>query len=157
MITLVLWTKCCGVLFIYELSIQLHPTQTQRVRAHLRPPLWLHPHQPSHWFKAARSPRSRTYSSTQLRQYQLEKQKGRVFSQRPADFDPRRYVSIRTYENVNVGQPIPENQFQQYLKKWMIANPPIHHHIHHWERSFLDVVSLFSSTITADQMFFPFG
>lgn len=56
----------------------------------------------------------------QLAQYQLEKQKGRVYTQRPADFDPRRYVSVRTFEDVKVNQPISEEQFRALYAKGVI-------------------------------------
>ena len=53
----------------------------------------------------------------QLRQYEIEKSHGRVFTQRPVDFDPRRYVSVRTYENVNVGQPISAEHFERVVRR----------------------------------------
>jgi hypothetical protein len=56
----------------------------------------------------------------QLAQYQLEKQKGRVYTQRPADFDPRRYVSVRTFEDVKVNQPISEEQFRALYAKGVV-------------------------------------
>lgn len=53
----------------------------------------------------------------QLQQYQLEKSKGHVFTQRPAEFNPARYVSVRTFEDVKLGQPISEEQMQRLLRR----------------------------------------
>lgn len=60
----------------------------------------------------------------QLAQYQYEKAKGRVITQKPAEFDPTRYVSVRTFEDVKVNQPISEEQFKAIsnkgAKQWSI-------------------------------------
>ena len=56
------------------------------------------------------------FAHNQLRSYEVEKARGHVYTQRPAEFDPRRYVSVRTYEDVKVGQPISEEQMQGILQ-----------------------------------------
>lgn len=48
---------------------------------------------------------------TQLKSYEVQKSQGHVYTQRPAEFNPSRYVSVRTYENVKVGHPISEAEF----------------------------------------------
>lgn len=41
-----------------------------------------------------------------MQQYELAKRSGKVFTQRPADFNPNRYGSYRVYETVRVDQPM---------------------------------------------------
>ena len=53
----------------------------------------------------------------QLRSYEAERARGHVYTQRPAEFNPNRYVSIRTYEDVKVGQPISEEQMQRIIQQ----------------------------------------
>lgn len=52
-----------------------------------------------------------------LSQYELERSRGHVYTQRPAEFDPRRYVSVRTYEDVKVGQPVSEEHIRHLLNR----------------------------------------
>lgn len=53
----------------------------------------------------------------QLRRYEEQKRMGKVFTQKPVEFNPNRYVSVRTYENVKVNQPISEQQFQNEISR----------------------------------------
>ena len=53
----------------------------------------------------------------QLRRYEEQKRLGRVNTQKPVEFNPNRYVSVRTYENVRVNQPISEQQFQTEISR----------------------------------------
>jgi hypothetical protein len=57
------------------------------------------------------------YLLIQLRRYEEEKRLGRVNTQRPVEFNPNRYVSVRTYENVKLNQPISEQQFQSEISR----------------------------------------
>lgn len=49
----------------------------------------------------------------QLRQYEEEKRRGRVFTQRPPEFNPNRYASFRVSENVLVDRPIDQESFSR--------------------------------------------
>jgi hypothetical protein len=40
---------------------------------------------------------------------------GRVLTQRPADFNPNRYVSYQVYENVHLNQSIAPEQIQSIV------------------------------------------
>lgn len=42
---------------------------------------------------------------------------GQVYTQKPAEFNPNRYISVRTYENVALNQPISEVEFNSRVKK----------------------------------------
>jgi hypothetical protein len=53
----------------------------------------------------------------QLRQYEEEKRRGRVFTQRPAEFNPNRYASFRVYENVRVNEPLDEQHFSRVVRR----------------------------------------
>jgi hypothetical protein len=53
----------------------------------------------------------------QLRRYEEQKRLGRVNTQKPVEFNPNRYVSVRTYENVKLNQPISEQQFQTEISR----------------------------------------
>ena len=53
----------------------------------------------------------------QLSTYEQQKRDGHVYSQRPAEFNPARYVSVRTYENVKLGEPISENEFNSRVRR----------------------------------------
>ena len=55
--------------------------------------------------------------STQMATYEDQKRQGHVYSQRPSEFNPNRYVSVRTYENVKVGQPISEEDFNSRVRR----------------------------------------
>jgi hypothetical protein len=57
------------------------------------------------------------FFTMQLKQYENGKAQGQVFTQRPAEFDPRRYVSVRTYEDVKINQPISEEELQRRLRR----------------------------------------
>ena len=59
-----------------------------------------------------------TSASIQLSNYDEQKRLGHVYTQRPTQFDPHRYVSVRTYENVKVNQPISENEFNSRVRKY---------------------------------------
>jgi hypothetical protein len=43
-----------------------------------------------------------------LATYEQQKRLGKVYTQKPTEFNPNRYVSVRTYENVIVNKPISE-------------------------------------------------
>lgn len=53
----------------------------------------------------------------QLANYEQQKRLGHVYTQKPVEFNPSRYVSVRTYENVVVSQPISENEFNSRIKR----------------------------------------
>ena len=53
----------------------------------------------------------------QLRRYEEEKRRGRVFTQRPAEFDPHRYASYKVYENVQINQPLNEEHFSRVARR----------------------------------------
>jgi hypothetical protein len=53
----------------------------------------------------------------QLANYEQQKRAGHVYTQRPTEFNPARYVSVRTYENVVVNQPISETEFNSRIKR----------------------------------------
>jgi len=55
---------------------------------------------------------------TYLADYEQQKRVGQVYTQRPADFNPSRYVSVRTFENVVVNAPISEAEFNSRFKKF---------------------------------------
>lgn len=48
----------------------------------------------------------------QLRDIEEDRRAGRVLFQRPAEFNPNRYVSYQVYENVNLAQSIAPEQIQ---------------------------------------------
>ena len=54
---------------------------------------------------------------TQLADYEQQKRLGHVYTQRPAEFNPTRYVSVRTFENVVVNKPISETEFNSRIKR----------------------------------------
>ena len=54
---------------------------------------------------------------TKIRQYEEEKRRGRVFTQRPAEFNPQRYASYRVYETVRVDQPLNEEHFSRVARR----------------------------------------
>jgi hypothetical protein len=58
-----------------------------------------------------------TPPSTQIANYEQQKRLGHVYTQKPAEFNPNRYVSVRTYENVVVNQPISEGEFNSRIKR----------------------------------------
>ena len=59
-------------------------------------------------------------SSIQLSDYEQQKRVGHVYTQRPAEFNPARYVSVRTFENVVVNRPISEAEFNSRIKRvWL--------------------------------------
>jgi hypothetical protein len=39
-----------------------------------------------------------------------------VSTKKPVEFDPRRYVSVRTFEEVKVNQPITEEELKRRLQ-----------------------------------------
>lgn len=53
----------------------------------------------------------------QIANYEQQKRLGHVYTQKPAEFNPSRYVSVRTYENVVVNQPISEVEFNSRIKR----------------------------------------
>ena len=53
-----------------------------------------------------------------MRRYEESKRQGKVFTQRPVEFNPNRYVSVQTYENVRVNQPMSEVQFQSEISRF---------------------------------------
>jgi hypothetical protein len=53
----------------------------------------------------------------QLRQYEEEKRRGRVFTQRPVEFNPNRYVSYCTHENVLVDRPMDQDHFSRVARR----------------------------------------
>lgn len=53
-----------------------------------------------------------------LANYEAQKRAGHVYSSKPADFDPRRYVSVRTYENVQINRPITEQEFNSRVRRY---------------------------------------
>jgi hypothetical protein len=42
----------------------------------------------------------------QLRDIEEDRKRGKILNQRPADFNPSRYVSYQVQEQVSVGKPI---------------------------------------------------
>jgi hypothetical protein len=58
-----------------------------------------------------------THPSSQLANYEQQKRLGQVYAQKPTEFNPARYVSVRTYENVVVNQPISEVEFNSRIKR----------------------------------------
>jgi hypothetical protein len=52
-----------------------------------------------------------------LADYEQQKRAGKVYAQRPVEFNPARYVSVRTYENVIVNAPISEIDFNSRIKR----------------------------------------
>jgi hypothetical protein len=54
----------------------------------------------------------------QLANYDAQKRAGQVYNTKPAEFDPRRYVSVRTYENVQINRPISEQEFNSRVRKY---------------------------------------
>lgn len=58
----------------------------------------------------------------QLADYEQQKRVGHVYTQRPAEFNPSRYVSVRTFENVVVNAPIPESEFMSRVKRVWFEN-----------------------------------
>ena len=59
-----------------------------------------------------------TYLFMQLSNYEEQKRLGHIHTQRPTQFDPHRYVSVRTYENVKVNQPISEADFNSRVRRY---------------------------------------
>jgi hypothetical protein len=59
-----------------------------------------------------------TNVSMQLANYDAQKRAGQVYNTKPAEFDPRRYVSVRTYENVQINRPISEQEFNSRVRKY---------------------------------------
>ena len=57
------------------------------------------------------------YYLIQMATYEDQKRQGHVYTQRPNEFNPNRYVSVRTYENVKVGQPISESDFNSRVRR----------------------------------------
>ncbi len=53
----------------------------------------------------------------QIANYEQQKRLGHVYTQKPAEFNPNRYVSVRTYENVVVNKPISEVEFNSRIKR----------------------------------------
>jgi hypothetical protein len=53
----------------------------------------------------------------QLANYEEQKRRGQIYSQRPAEFNPNRYVSAKTYENVFVNKPISEAEFNSRIRR----------------------------------------
>ena len=53
----------------------------------------------------------------QISNYEQQRRAGKVYTQRPTDFNPARYVSVRTYENVVLNQPISETEFNSRIKR----------------------------------------
>nr|BAJ98972.1 predicted protein [Hordeum vulgare subsp. vulgare] len=49
--------------------------------------------------------------------YEQQKRLGHVYTQKPVEFNPSRYVSVRTYENVVVNKPISEAEFNSRIKR----------------------------------------
>jgi len=70
------------------------------------------------------------YSFIQLADYEQQKRLGHVYTQRPAEFNPARYVSVRTFENVILNAPIPETEFLSRVKKvWFDSHYYPNHHL----------------------------
>jgi hypothetical protein len=54
---------------------------------------------------------------SQLANYEEQKRLGQVHTQKPASFNPNRYISVRTYENVALNKPISEVEFNSRVRK----------------------------------------
>ena len=100
-----------SIIFIH---VHLLPADLESPRVHprVRAPLGLPAAEPRHRGGRGGPPADRKCALTQLRDVDDDRRRFGATPARPAQFDPRRYVSYQVFENVNIHQRIPAEQIR---------------------------------------------
>lgn len=74
-----------------------------------------HPH--SDYLPGVVHEHSNATTSDLLRRYEEERRRGRVFTQRPVEFNPNRYVSYVTHEHVLADRCLDHDHFSRVVRR----------------------------------------